>query len=176
MNQKKIIILVIAAVGAILLLSSFGNQAAKPVEVREATGGEGVLSDPLSFLRNEDGTFSWKKLFYFSPAGPLIWLNDYFKAGESARRDALLNEAYSKNWFKGTQGLEGQGWRQFVNGTMQPEKWPILLNETLKYKRYVDNPANFAAGTKERVIARYQSVAQQFADTVQTAIQETANL
>ena len=177
MDQKKIIILVIAAAAAILLLSSFGTPKSKPVEVKESPSGLGaVFSNPLSLIQNADGSIDWTKLFYFSPVGPLRWLNDYSKEGESARRDALLNEAYSKNWFKSAQGLEGQGWKQFVNGTMPPEKWPALLAETMRYKRYVDNPSNFASGTKERVIKRYQSVAKQIADTVQAAIVETANL
>ena len=177
MDQKKIIILVIAAAAAILLLSSFGNPKSKPVEVKEApSGAGGILSDPLSLIKNADGSIDWSKLFALSPAGALIWLNKYFKAGESARRDALLNEAYSKNWFKSAQGLEGQGWKQFINGTMPPEKWPALLAETMRYKNYVSNPSNFASGTKERVIKRYQSVAKQISDTVQAAIVQTANL
>lgn len=176
MDQKKIIILVIAAAGAILLLSSFGNQKAKPVEVKQATGGAGILSDPLSLIKNADGSIDWSKLFALSPAGALIWLNKYFKAGESARRDALLNEAYSKNWFKSAAGLDGQGWKQFVNGTMPIEKWPALLADTIKYENYVNNPATWSSGTKERVIKRYQSVAKQIRETVQAAIEQTANL
>ena len=177
MDQKKIIVLVIAGVGAILLLSSFGGTKSKPVEVRGgASAGSSVMGDPLKFLKKEDGSIDWNKVFMFSPAGPFLLLKKWNDAGEATRRDNLLNEAYSRNWFKTGAGLEGQGWRQFVDGTMPVRLWPALLADANRYLAHVNNPATWSDGTKERVINRYRSVAQQIVNTVKEAIETTSNI